>query len=90
MGIRGIHICDRKGINILFNMEKVSNLCYYQYCIPNMIPAIFILKSERTSERVNRLHIMPSEKSESEMRFLRTFRYLSLFFKSSFKSRVGI
>ena len=89
MGIRGIHICDRKGINILFNMEKVSNLCY-QYCIPNMIPAIFILKSERTSKRVNRLHIMPSEKSESEMRFLRTFRYLSLFFQSSFKSRVGI
>lgn len=23
MGVRGIHICDRKGINILFNMEKI-------------------------------------------------------------------
>ena len=24
MGVKGIHVCDKKGIRVLFNMEKVS------------------------------------------------------------------
>ena len=24
MGVKGIHICDKKGIRVLYNMEKVS------------------------------------------------------------------
>ena len=26
MGVKGIHVCDKKGIRVLFNMEKVSIL----------------------------------------------------------------
>lgn len=29
MGVKGIHICDKKGIKVLFDMEKVSKLYFY-------------------------------------------------------------
>lgn len=29
MGVKGIHICDKKGIKVLFDMEKVSKLNFY-------------------------------------------------------------
>lgn len=34
MGVKGIHVCDKKGIRVLFNMEKVSIL---YLCFPGLL-----------------------------------------------------
>lgn len=33
MGVKGIHICDKKGISVLFNVEKVSIIYLFITCL---------------------------------------------------------
>lgn len=39
MGVKGIHVCDKKGIMVLFNMEKVSILYLF---IPGLLTDKYI------------------------------------------------
>lgn len=32
MGVKGIYICDKKGISVLFNVEKVSIIYLFIIC----------------------------------------------------------